>query len=93
MSPDEALRAWLLPGPALPCADAGLINRTYLASLMGLPPDQARQVVLDNCGISVVVCEGEKAAQSLIDRAHETCPYSKLTRSGIEASVALAVAA
>lgn len=28
-------------------------------------------------------------AQSLIDRAHETCPYSKMTRGGIDASVAL----
>ena len=35
----------------------------------------------------------EDVAQSLIDRAHETCPYSKMTRNGIEASVALAVAA
>jgi osmotically inducible protein OsmC len=35
----------------------------------------------------------EDVAQSLIERAHQTCPYSKMTRSGIEASVALAVAA
>lgn len=35
----------------------------------------------------------EDVAQSLIDRAHETCPYSKMTRSGIDASVALAVPA
>lgn len=32
-------------------------------------------------------------AQVLIDRAHETCPYSKMTRNGIDASVALTVAA
>jgi len=32
-------------------------------------------------------------AQSLIDRAHRTCPYSKMTRDGIETSLALAVAA
>lgn len=32
-------------------------------------------------------------AQQLIDRAHATCPYSKMTRSGIDASVALAVSA
>ncbi|MFC2252280.1 organic hydroperoxide resistance protein [Labrys portucalensis] len=32
-------------------------------------------------------------AQQLIDRAHETCPYSKMTRGGIAASVALAVPA
>ena len=35
----------------------------------------------------------EDVAQALIDKAHETCPYSKMTRSGIDASVALAVAA
>lgn len=35
----------------------------------------------------------EDVAQALIERAHETCPYSKMTRSGIDASVTLAVAA
>ena len=35
----------------------------------------------------------EDVAQTLIDRAHETCPYSKMAQSGIDASVALAVAA
>lgn len=33
----------------------------------------------------------ENVAQSLIERAHETCPYSKMTRNGIEATVTLAV--
>jgi osmotically inducible protein OsmC len=32
----------------------------------------------------------EEIAQSLIEKAHETCPYSKMARGGIEASVALA---
>jgi osmotically inducible protein OsmC len=32
-------------------------------------------------------------AQQLIDAAHHTCPYSKMTRGGIDAAVALAVAA
>jgi Ohr subfamily peroxiredoxin len=35
----------------------------------------------------------EDVTQSLIDKAHETCPYSKMTRSGIDARVALTVAA
>lgn len=35
----------------------------------------------------------EDVAQSLVDRAHQTCPYSKMTNSGIQASVALAIAA
>ena len=35
----------------------------------------------------------EDVPQRLVDRAHATCPYSKMTRNGIEARVALAVAA
>ena len=35
----------------------------------------------------------DDVANELIERAHETCPYSKMARNGIEASVALAVAA
>ena len=32
-----------------------VVNRTYLAGLLGLTPDRARRVSLDNCGISVVI--------------------------------------
>jgi phosphoserine phosphatase len=46
-----------------------VVNRTYLASLMGLGPDQARQVTLDNCGISVVVCEGDAISVSTLNAA------------------------
>jgi broad specificity phosphatase PhoE len=46
-----------------------VVNRTYLASLMGLSPDQARQVVLENCGISVVICEGESVAVNTLNAA------------------------
>ena len=35
----------------------------------------------------------EDLAQRLIDRAHDTCPYSKMTKTGIEASVVAAVPA
>jgi Ohr subfamily peroxiredoxin len=31
-----------------------------------------------------------EVARSLVDRAHATCPYSKMTRGGIEAEVTLA---
>jgi broad specificity phosphatase PhoE len=41
-----------------------IVNRTYLASLLGLTADQARQVTLDNCGISVVVRD---EAQTLVN--------------------------
>jgi broad specificity phosphatase PhoE len=40
-----------------------VVNRTYLAGLLGLPIAQARQVALDNCGISVVVREADGATQ------------------------------
>jgi broad specificity phosphatase PhoE len=36
------------------------VNRTYLAGLLGLTPGQSRQVILDNCGISVVVRQGDQ---------------------------------
>lgn len=46
-----------------------VVNRTYLAGLMGLTPDQARQVTLDNCGISVVVCEGDQVSVNTLNAA------------------------
>jgi broad specificity phosphatase PhoE len=46
-----------------------VVNRTYLAGLLGLTPDQARQVTLDNCGISVVVRENEETAVSTLNAA------------------------
>jgi broad specificity phosphatase PhoE len=43
-----------------------VVNRTYLAGLLGLTLDQAHQVKLDNCGISVVVREdGETTVGTL----------------------------
>jgi broad specificity phosphatase PhoE len=36
-----------------------VVNRTYLAGRLGLGPERARQVTLDNCGISVVVRDGD----------------------------------
>jgi broad specificity phosphatase PhoE len=42
-------------GEALLIVAHHVVNRTYLAGLLGLTCDQARQVKLDNCGISVVV--------------------------------------
>jgi broad specificity phosphatase PhoE len=46
-----------------------IVNRTYLAGLLGLKPDQARQVSLDNCGISIVIREGEKSSVSTLNAA------------------------
>jgi broad specificity phosphatase PhoE len=46
-----------------------VVNRTYLAGLLGLTPDQARQVTLDNCGISVVVRENNETTVSTLNAA------------------------
>jgi broad specificity phosphatase PhoE len=46
-----------------------IVNRTYLAGLLGLKPDQARQVSLDNCGISVVIKQRESTTVSTLNAA------------------------
>lgn len=46
-----------------------VVNRTYLAGLLGLTPDQARQVTLDNCGISLVVCEDDQTTVRTLNAA------------------------
>jgi broad specificity phosphatase PhoE len=46
-----------------------VVNRTYLAGLLGLTPDQAKQVTLDNCGISVVVREGVQTTVNTLNAA------------------------
>ena len=43
------------------------VNRTYLAGLLGLPPGQSRQVILDNCGISVVVRQGDESTVATLN--------------------------
>jgi len=46
-----------------------IVNRTYLAGLLGMGPELARQIVLDNCGISIVVRQGEKTTVSTLNAA------------------------
>ena len=46
-----------------------IVNRTYLAGLLGLTPDQAKQVTLDNCGISVVVRDGAETTVNTLNAA------------------------
>ncbi len=45
------------------------VNRTYLAGILGLTPNQARQVTLDNCGISVVVRDSDGTSVSTLNAA------------------------
>ena len=46
-----------------------VVNRTYLAGLLGLMPGRARQVCLDNCGISVVVRDDETTSVHTLNAA------------------------
>jgi broad specificity phosphatase PhoE len=46
-----------------------VVNRTYLAGILGLSPGQGRQVSLDNCGISVVVHHEGKTTVSTLNAA------------------------
>jgi broad specificity phosphatase PhoE len=46
-----------------------VVNRIYLSELLGLPLEQARQVSLDNCGISVVTRDGDKTNVSMLNAA------------------------
>jgi broad specificity phosphatase PhoE len=55
------------PGETLLVVAHHVINRTYLAGLLGLPPAQARRVTLDNCGISVVVREEDGTTVSTLN--------------------------
>jgi len=44
-----------------------IVNRVYLAGVLGLPLSQAREVSLDNCGISVVTREDGKTAVNMLN--------------------------
>jgi broad specificity phosphatase PhoE len=46
-----------------------VVNRIYLAGLLGLGPEQAHGVTLDNCGISVVVRDGEETSVTTLNAA------------------------
>src|SRR5262249_12125378 len=36
-----------------------VVNRVYLAGLLGLSPSEAKRITLDNCGVSVVTHDGK----------------------------------
>jgi broad specificity phosphatase PhoE len=72
---DELLRRH--PGEVIVVVGHHVVNRTYLAGLLGLGPERARQVVLDNCGVSVVVREGDTARVATLNAAFHL-PHSAL---------------
>ena len=46
-----------------------IVNRTYLAGVLGLGPARARAVSLDNCGISIVVRDDSKTKVATLNVA------------------------
>jgi broad specificity phosphatase PhoE len=58
---EELLRVYA--GKSLLVVSHHVVNRTYLAGLLGLPLEHARQVALDNCGISVVTRDADGGTQ------------------------------
>lgn len=45
------------------------VNRSYLATLLGLPLALARQVTLDNCGISIVIRDEDTTSVGTLNAA------------------------
>lgn len=55
------------PSQTLLVVSHHVVNRTYLASLFGLPMRLARNVTLDNCGVSVVTSEAGRATVTTLN--------------------------
>lgn len=64
---EELLQAYA--GRSILIVGHHVVNRVYLAGLLGMPIGQARQVSLDNCGISVVIRDGDKTTVSTLNAA------------------------
>lgn len=57
------------PGQSILVVGHNVVHRTYLAVLMGMTPSLARQVILDNCGVSVVERVGDEIRVSTLNAA------------------------
>jgi broad specificity phosphatase PhoE len=55
------------PGETILIVAHHVVNRTYLAGLLGLTPQHARQLTLDNCGISIVYREAAETSVSTLN--------------------------
>ena len=55
------------PGEEILVVAHRITNRTYLAGLLGVPLAQARRVHVDNCGLSVVVRDGDETLVSTLN--------------------------
>lgn len=57
------------PGQSILIVSHHVVNRTYLASLLGIGVANARTVELDNCGISVVAREEDRMQVNTLNAA------------------------
>lgn len=57
------------PGRAILLVTHPVITAMFLATLLGLSPSQARLMRLDECGISVVVREGDETTVATLNAA------------------------
>ena len=60
VTPAIAKLAALHPGDSIAVVSHNVTNRAYLAGLMGIPIDRAREIRQANCGINVIVYEDRK---------------------------------
>lgn len=56
-------------GRAIVAVAHHVVNRTYLAGLLGLPPGQARRIVVGNGAVSVIVRHGGRTMIRALDAA------------------------
>jgi phosphoserine phosphatase len=57
------------PGRAVVVVSHHIVNRIYLAGVLGLGPARARAVSLENCGISIVHREGGRTSVATLNAA------------------------
>jgi len=57
------------PGKTLLIVSHHVVNRVYLASVLGMSPSQARLISLDNCGVSIVTREHGKSIVRTLNSA------------------------
>jgi broad specificity phosphatase PhoE len=57
------------PGRTILVVAHHIVNRTYLAHLLGMPTSKAREVCLDTCGISVITHDCDRTTVSTLNAA------------------------
>ena len=57
------------PGRTILVVAHHIVNRTYLAHLLGMPTSKAREVCLDTCGISVLTRDCDRTTVSTLNAA------------------------